>query len=462
MRFRVQREPCRAGRAVAAVRELNCAPSKHCRCRAWWASPAGRTGPPSYLEPGLCWNESAWRWDSVFGTCGLAQYCKRRVPRNHCSGVLVDSLTRCTCPATAHALGHSRVLHCPGPWNASQGPVEGLSELRSSMTSWGRAHPRQNKSCRLSYPSVPTDAVPVWSRQISRGAFEAEAGCMLRGAHSSQRGPHAADPGGPSQAFPVNPEPPHLTQLRRRLHQLTHHMFGFASVFDTRHDFVQGKLVLQPGTPDTIFPVARRTAPLCCAPSRPCAPTSPTGQALDCRDSSRPSLGFPTRRPQRPYPPASPSGTPPPMSDTQESPNLDDLTPEEANRIIHSHRKVRYGKWAASHPVVPGAPPTPGSADCHHASTPGPRARLWDTPESRRWLLTLLPQGPLAGHADSARSSATTRAPVRTASSGSTPSSAPTSPTGRPPGRASQSPRTTPPQARRGRGRPTSANPGGA
>ncbi|KAK0717502.1 fungal-specific transcription factor domain-containing protein [Lasiosphaeria miniovina] len=31
------------------------------------------------------------------------------------------------------------------------------------------------------------------------------------------------------------------------------------------------------------------------------------------------------------------------MSDTQELPNLQDLTPEEANRIIHSHRKVRYG-----------------------------------------------------------------------------------------------------------------------
>ncbi|KAK3295195.1 fungal-specific transcription factor domain-containing protein [Chaetomium fimeti] len=31
------------------------------------------------------------------------------------------------------------------------------------------------------------------------------------------------------------------------------------------------------------------------------------------------------------------------MSDTQESPSLEDLTPEEANRIIHSHRKVRYG-----------------------------------------------------------------------------------------------------------------------
>lgn len=25
------------------------------------------------------------------------------------------------------------------------------------------------------------------------------------------------------------------------------------------------------------------------------------------------------------------------------SPNIDDLTPEEASRIIHSHRKVRYG-----------------------------------------------------------------------------------------------------------------------
>lgn len=33
------------------------------------------------------------------------------------------------------------------------------------------------------------------------------------------------------------------------------------------------------------------------------------------------------------------------MSDSHESPNLEDLTPEEANRIIHSHRKVRYGKW---------------------------------------------------------------------------------------------------------------------
>ena len=32
------------------------------------------------------------------------------------------------------------------------------------------------------------------------------------------------------------------------------------------------------------------------------------------------------------------------LSDQHDSPNLEDLTPEEANRIIHSHRKVRYGQ----------------------------------------------------------------------------------------------------------------------
>ena len=48
------------------------------------------------------------------------------------------------------------------------------------------------------------------------------------------------------------------------------------------------------------------------------------------------------------------------MSDTQESPTLEDLTPEEANRIIHSHRKVRYGEWI-SVPECPEAedPPEP-------------------------------------------------------------------------------------------------------
>jgi hypothetical protein len=35
------------------------------------------------------------------------------------------------------------------------------------------------------------------------------------------------------------------------------------------------------------------------------------------------------------------SGTEP-----RDSPSVEHLTPEEASRIIHSHRKVRYGKWA--------------------------------------------------------------------------------------------------------------------
>ena len=39
------------------------------------------------------------------------------------------------------------------------------------------------------------------------------------------------------------------------------------------------------------------------------------------------------------------------MSEPANSPNLEELTPEEANRIIHSHRKVRYGT------------PAPGSRD---------------------------------------------------------------------------------------------------
>lgn len=37
------------------------------------------------------------------------------------------------------------------------------------------------------------------------------------------------------------------------------------------------------------------------------------------------------------------------MTESQSTPtpdqaSIDDLTPEEANRIIHSHRKVRYGE----------------------------------------------------------------------------------------------------------------------
>jgi hypothetical protein len=36
------------------------------------------------------------------------------------------------------------------------------------------------------------------------------------------------------------------------------------------------------------------------------------------------------------------------MSEGQQDP-IESLTPEEANRIIHSHRKVRYGKPGAPH-----------------------------------------------------------------------------------------------------------------
>ena len=32
-----------------------------------------------------------------------------------------------------------------------------------------------------------------------------------------------------------------------------------------------------------------------------------------------------------------------PGANTEDQPSVDQLTPEEANRIIHSHRKVRYG-----------------------------------------------------------------------------------------------------------------------
>lgn len=36
---------------------------------------------------------------------------------------------------------------------------------------------------------------------------------------------------------------------------------------------------------------------------------------------------------------------PPPSSDQDEAgASVNDMTPEEVNRIIHSHRKVRYGE----------------------------------------------------------------------------------------------------------------------
>lgn len=42
----------------------------------------------------------------------------------------------------------------------------------------------------------------------------------------------------------------------------------------------------------------------------------------------------------------------PQLQDADEVP-VEDLTPEEASRIIHSHRKVRYGKSIRSFSIAP-------------------------------------------------------------------------------------------------------------
>jgi hypothetical protein len=65
------------------------------------------------------------------------------------------------------------------------------------------------------------------------------------------------------------------------------------------------------------------------------------------------------------------------MAESQASPDhgsLEDLTPEEANRIIHSHRKVRYGK----------------QRKCRDASSPPNtphviRSHVYATISHRRW-----------------------------------------------------------------------------
>jgi hypothetical protein len=66
----------------------------------------------------------------------------------------------------------------------------------------------------------------------------------------------------------------------------------------------------------------------------------------------RVSTAHPECRDVRPFtPPLSPFdrlGLNYNMSEGQQDP-LESLTPEEANRIIHSHRKVRYGKPGAPH-----------------------------------------------------------------------------------------------------------------
>ena len=41
------------------------------------------------------------------------------------------------------------------------------------------------------------------------------------------------------------------------------------------------------------------------------------------------------------------------MNGEQQEPIEASLTPEEANRIIHSHRKVRYGKQSSMESLFP-------------------------------------------------------------------------------------------------------------
>ena len=266
---------------------------------------------------------------------------------------------------------------------------------------------------------------------------------------------------------------------------------GFPSVFDIRRPFIGAPRGLWPSAPRhhlSNCPAHSGASSRSSAALRPHFSNKSTNGGTGPRrgPSTGPSTGpttlgphsdFSSRSPPRPYTRPSRSLFFPypvwdpaaPMSDTQESPNLEDLTPEEANRIIHSHRKVRYGTCGpCCHPPSHPRPHLRSRSPTHAL---GPRVWPADTTyhspltiHSPSWatLLTSPHQAPPAGHVASARSSATTRAPVRTASSGSMPSSAPTNPTGPPPGRASRYPRTTRPPARRGRGRPMTETLGGA
>lgn len=140
------------------------------------------------------------------------------------------------------------------------------------------------------------------------------------------------------------------------------------------------------------------------------------------------------------------------MADHPESPNIDDLTPEEASRIIHSHRKVRYGTLCL---IILRSPPPPANPCPSPAcpapwcfvsvvlfpliySTPSPPCLPASRPPGVPVVIHLsefecspLPtrQAPHVGRVASARSSVTTSSRVRTASRGSILSCVPTSPT---------------------------------
>lgn len=95
--------------------------------------------------------------------------------------------------------------------------------------------------------------------------------------------------------------------------------------------------------------------------------------------------------------------------------SVDQLTPEEASRIIHSHRKVRYGELSA----MPLSVLSIYDICIMHQHMAGPRIHLANASLKAQHV------GPVA----SERLSATTSNPVRIASRGNIPSCAPTSQT---------------------------------
>lgn len=60
---------------------------------------------------------------------------------------------------------------------------------------------------------------------------------------------------------------------------------------------------------------------------------------------------------------SSSSDSTPKMSDQDHDPIEVNLTPDEANRIIHTHRKVRYGEFMGKISLCEGYPMNPEHTD---------------------------------------------------------------------------------------------------
>ena len=145
---------------------------------------------------------------------------------------------------------------------------------------------------------------------------------------------------------------------------------GFASVFNSPDPFIQG--------PSTGVAIALYTGSFSANPKIPLRYSyhrsfEPTAlnlllaycsRGLGCRDAVSGLTRFHIHTPQPLTHPKSSL-----MSETQDTPNLEDLTPEEANRIIHSHRKVRYGQCTPA-PQLPRLPASRSTS--RGASHPSP------------------------------------------------------------------------------------------